>query len=95
MGRTILAYSMQLELLEKRLAAFRRGLRKADQEIFDDILRWGKNQVQSGVMASSPSPSDPVFFSALIELKRRGDAQEREIESLRKELEALRRRLPC
>lgn len=77
MGRTVLAYSMQLEILEKRLGAFRRGLRREDQELFDDILRAGKNQVQSGVLASCPNPSDPVFFAALIELKRELNEQKR------------------
>jgi len=83
MGRTIPAYSIQLEILEKRLGSFRRGLRKEDQDILDDILRWGKSQVQSGALASCPNPSDPVFFSALIELKRDLNLQGRLLEELR------------
>lgn len=91
MGRTILAYSQQLEILEKRLGSFRRGLRKDDQRIFDDILRWGKTQVQSGVLASSPNPSDPVFFSALIEMKRELERQGEAIDQIRLELESLKK----
>jgi len=86
MGRTVLAYSIQLEILEKRLSSFRRGLRKEDQHIFDDILRWGKNQVQSGVLASSANPSDPVFWSAFIEIKRALDAHSRELEHFREKI---------
>ncbi len=85
---------MQLEILEKRLSSFRRGLRKADQEIFDDILRWGKNQVQSGVLASSPNPTDPVFFAALIEIKRSINEQGRAIEQMQEDLGRLKSLLP-
>ena len=88
MGRTVLAYSIQLEILEKRLSSFRRGLRKEDQNIFDDILRWGKNQVQSGVLASSANPSDPVFWAAFIEIKRAIDSHSREIQRFREKLKS-------
>jgi len=80
MGRTVLAYSLQLQLLEKRNKGFRRALRKEDQKIFDNLLRMGKMQVQAGVMASNPNPTDSLFFSILIELKK-------EIEILKRDLE--------
>ena len=81
MGRTVLAYSLQLQLLEKRNQGFRRALRKEDQKIFDDLLRMGKMQVQAGVMASNPNPTDSLFLSILIELKK-------EIETLKRDLGA-------
>jgi len=82
MGRTVLPYSVQLELFEKRLASFRRGLRRADQAVFDEILSSGKKQIQSGVLSSSPAPFEPLFLSALLELRKEIQAQGYEIERI-------------
>ncbi|MES0491967.1 MAG: hypothetical protein ABUK01_18380 [Leptospirales bacterium] len=86
MGRTVLAYSLQLQLLEKRNKGFRRALRKEDQKIFDDLLRMGKMQVQAGVMASNPNPTDSLFFSVFIELLK-------EIKNMKRDMEAKEERL--
>ncbi|MGV3666505.1 MAG: hypothetical protein ACO1NV_10250 [Leptospira bouyouniensis] len=70
MGRTISPYSRQMLQIEENLSDFRRALRKADQEIFDDLIRTAKLQVQAGVMASLPYPIDSMLLSMMIELKK-------------------------
>ncbi|TGK01680.1 hypothetical protein EHO59_11250 [Leptospira semungkisensis] len=83
MGRTVIPYSRQMQYVESSLGQFRRGLRKPDQEIFDELIRVAKLQVQAGVMASSPYPIDTMLLTMMIDLKK-------EIFRLRKELENLR-----
>ncbi|TGL45963.1 hypothetical protein [Leptospira perdikensis] len=70
MGRTITPYSRQMLQIEENLSDFRKALRKSDQEIFDDLIRTAKLQVQAGVMASLPYPIDSMILSMLIELKK-------------------------
>lgn len=71
MGRTIAPYSRQMLQIEENLSDFRRSLRKSDQEIFDDLIRTAKLQVQAGVMASLPYPIDSMILSMLIETKKK------------------------
>ncbi|PJZ45632.1 hypothetical protein [Leptospira brenneri] len=82
MGRTITPYSRQMLQIEENLSDFRRSLRRSDQEIFDDLIRISKLQVQAGVMASLPYPIDSMIISMLIELKK-------EINDLKKRLEKI------
>ncbi|EMY69579.1 hypothetical protein [Leptospira vanthielii] len=70
MGRTIAPYSRQMLQIEENLSDFRRSLRKSDQEIYDDLIRTAKLQVQAGVMASLPYPIDSMILSMLIETKK-------------------------
>ncbi|MCT8332043.1 hypothetical protein NUH30_00015 [Leptospira sp. 85282-16] len=70
MGRTIAPYSRQMLQIEENLSDFRRSLRKQDQEIFDDLIRISKLQVQAGVMASLPYPIDSMILTMLIDLKK-------------------------
>ena len=53
MGRTVMPYSRAVEATNDRLAEFRKALRKDDREIFDELMRYAKTQIQVGVMASS------------------------------------------
>ncbi len=80
MGRTVIPYSRQIRQIESNLTEFRRGLRKKDQEIFDELIRDAKLQVQAGVMASSPYPVDSMLLTMVIQLKK-------EVSSLKIEIE--------
>lgn len=71
MGRTVAPYSWQIEVVRHRFAKFRRSLRRADQALFDALMRYAKVHVQAGVMASYPNPADPVFLSIVLEQERR------------------------
>ncbi|TGK04657.1 hypothetical protein EHQ81_19055 [Leptospira selangorensis] len=84
MGRTVIPYSRQMQYIDASLGQYRRGLRKPDQEIFDELIRTAKLQVQAGVMASSPYPIDIMLLTMMIDLKK-------EILRLKKESEAFRK----
>ena len=86
MGRTVTPYSIQIEAVRARFKNFRRALRKSDQEIFDELFRYAKGNVQAGVMAASPNPADSVFLAILMELRRQLKTQEEKIRELEKEL---------
>ncbi|PJZ79530.1 hypothetical protein [Leptospira meyeri] len=82
MGRTIAPYSRQMMQIEGNLSDFRRSLRRQDQEIFDELMRTSKLQVQAGVMASLPYPIDSMILSMLIELKK-------EVNEIKKDLQKI------
>lgn len=71
-----------MQQVESSLNEFRRGLRKPDQMIFDELIRTAKMQVQAGVMASAPYPIDSMLLTMIIDLKK-------EISSLKYELHKL------
>ena len=83
MGRTVMPYSRAVDAANERLAEFRRGLRKDDREIFDELMRYAKTQIQAGVMASSPNPFDSM--SLIIQLAKQVKALLAEVETLKKE----------
>ena len=70
MGRTVLPFSMVLAEQQKRLAQFRRSLRKQDQELFDEIFERARLHVQAGVQSSNPDPMESIFISVFIEMLR-------------------------
>ncbi|EQA38393.1 hypothetical protein LEP1GSC047_2347 [Leptospira inadai serovar Lyme str. 10] len=83
MGRTVIPYSRQMQQVESSLNEFRRGLRRPDQTIFDELIRIAKMQVQAGVMASSPYPIDSMLLTMVIDLKKETSLLKREIEKLK------------
>lgn len=87
MGRTIMPYSMTMELQKERLKKFKRALRKEDQEYLDEIFKYAKKHVQAGSYAAFPDPIIPVFLSAFIE-------QEKKIRELEKRVKALENGIP-
>lgn len=86
MGRTVNAYSGQMDNVMKRLNNFRRGLRKEDQEAFDFLMRAARLQVQSGVMASNPNPLDSMILSALVSLKRENLQLKKDLDLIKESL---------
>ncbi|TGN20202.1 hypothetical protein [Leptospira idonii] len=83
MGRTVTPYSRQIQQVESNLLEFRRGLRKQDQEVFDELIRNSKLQVQAGVMGSSPYPIDSMLLSMTIQLKKEVMELQKEIRNLK------------
>ena len=78
-------YSSAVDAANERLAEFRRGLRKDDREIFDELMRYAKTQIQAGVMASSPNPFDSMSLIMHIQLAKQVKALLAEVETLKKE----------
>lgn len=70
MGRTVLPFSAVLTAQQQRLKAFRRTLRKQDQELFDELFERARLHVQAAVQSSNPDPMESIFISVLIEMLR-------------------------
>ena len=88
MGRTLLPYSMQIDMVLARFKEFRRGLRKADQEVFDRLIRVARKQLQAGTMASHPNPFDSMAMSMLLEMQKQIDNQQVRLDRLERIMES-------
>jgi predicted component of type VI protein secretion system len=73
MGRTVIPYSMKIDLVISRFEQFRKGLRRVDREKFDELMRAAKMQVQAGVMAQHPNAFDSISMAIHLELKKEID----------------------
>ena len=67
MGRTGMPYSYVLESERERFKAFRRALRKEDQEAFDRLFDRAKMHTSAGVYMSHPWPMETILLSILLE----------------------------
>ena len=90
MGRTVAPYSITLQLTLERFKDFEKALRKDDKEIFQELMRFAKTQIQSGVMASNPNPFDSMSMTMHIHLAKKLNSVLEEIEKLKKEIEVLK-----
>ena len=82
MGRTIMPYSMSIELQRERLKKFRRSLRKEDREYLDEIFKYAKKHVQAGSYSAFPDPLIPIFLSAFIEQEKKIKELEEKVRKL-------------
>lgn len=85
MGRTVAPFSQIIDTVIARFDNYRRALRREDREIFDELMRVAKRQVQAGVMAQNPNAFDSMSMAMMVELKK-------EMQQLRYEIEKLRNR---
>ena len=84
MGRT-LATANQIILQEQAsFAAFRRGLRRSDQGIFDELFANARRHTPSVSLAAHALPFEAILLAMLIE-------EHREVQRLREELGDLQR----
>ena len=67
MGRTVLTFT---DLIDQELAGwskYRRGLRKEDQEVFDDIFRAARKHLAENFYAMRTIPFESIVMSMLLE----------------------------
>ena len=86
MGRTVIPFSNVLSEQQQRLAAFRRTLRKQDQELFDELFERARLHVQAAVQAANPDPMESIFLSVLIEMLREERRLRSRVDDLENEL---------
>lgn len=79
MGRTVPTFTQVIQQEMESWSKFRRGLRKEDQEAFDEIFRAARMQLASSAYAARPIPFESIIISALI-------AQQRSIRELQQRL---------
>jgi hypothetical protein len=70
MGRTQTSITQQIEIEEEAFIPFRRALRKADQEIFDELFAAAKFHRAAAGLASRALPMESILFSMLIEERK-------------------------
>lgn len=85
MGRTVTPFSQMTEATRREFQPFRRALRKADQQAFDELFEWARLHVQAGVQLASPDPREPVLLAMLIELRKEQLRLHERINELEKE----------
>jgi len=73
MGRTVVPYSIKMDLVISRFDQFRKALRREDREKFDELMRYARHQVQAGVMAQHPNAFDSLSMAMHLELKKQID----------------------
>lgn len=66
MGRTVPTFTMVLQQEMESWSKFRRGLRKEDQELFDDLFRAARLQLASSAYAARAIPFESIAVSMLL-----------------------------
>lgn len=82
-GRTVPTFT---NIIESELASwskFRRGLRKEDQEMFDDLFRAAKIHLAENFYAMRTIPFESIAVSMLLEQHKRIARIEKELERLK------------
>ena len=82
MGRTVPTFTMVIQQEMESWTKFRRGLRREDQEAFDDLFRAARLQLAGSAYAARPIPFESIAMSMLL-------AQHRMITGLRERLARL------
>jgi hypothetical protein len=84
MGRTVPTFTNLIDAELASWSKFRRGLRKDDQEVFDEIFRASKLHLAENFYAMRAVPFESMMMSIVME-------QQKAIQRLEKEVEKLRR----
>jgi len=86
LGRTVASYRQALEGEMKEWEGFRKALRAEDREAFDEMMKACRMYASAGSMATRPVLLEAMFMSILL-------GQQRALREIRKELEAIKKRL--
>ena len=70
MGRTVPTFTQIIQAEMATWSKFRRGLRKEDQDTFDDLFRAARRQLASSAYAARPIPFESIIMSMLIMQQR-------------------------
>ena len=83
MGRTLPTFTNVIDAELASWSKFRRGLRKDDQEAFDDVFRAAKLHLAENFYAMRTIPFESLMMSIVVE-------QQKTIRKLEEELKLLR-----
>ncbi len=83
MGRTVPTFTNIIDDEVASWSKFRRGLRKEDQEAFDEIFRAARLHLAENFYAMRTIPFESIMVSILVE-------QQKALHALRREIAALK-----
>ncbi len=84
MGRTVPTFTNLIDAELASWSKFRRGLRKDDQESFDEIFRAAKLHLAENFYAMRAIPFESIMMSIMVEQQKKIARMEEEIKTLRK-----------
>jgi hypothetical protein len=79
MGRTVPTFTNLIDAELSSWAKFRRGLRKEDQEVFDEIFRAAKLHLAENFYAMRAIPFESIMMSVVVEQQKAINRLEEEI----------------
>ena len=82
MGRTVPTFTNLIDAELSSWSKFRRGLRKEDQEVFDEIFRATKLHLAENFYAMRAVPFESMMMSILVEQQKRIKRLEEETKRL-------------
>ena len=82
MGRTVPTFTNLIDAELSSWSKFRRGLRKEDQEVFDEIFRAAKLHLAENFYAMRAVPFESMMMSILVEQQKRIKRLEEEMKRL-------------
>ena len=82
MGRTVPTFTNLIDAELSSWSKFRRGLRKEDQEMFDEIFRAAKLHLAENFYAMRAVPFESMMMSILVEQQKRIKRLEEEMKRL-------------
>ena len=82
MGRTVPTFTNLIDAELSSWVKFRRGLRKEDQEVFDEIFRAAKLHLAENFYAMRAVPFESMMMSILVEQQKRIKRLEEETKRL-------------
>lgn len=85
MGRTLATFTQLIAQEVSSWSAFRRALRREDQEILDILFQAAKYQVAAGSYVSKVSPFEAMVVAMLIEAYKGNIQLEKRVALLEKE----------
>lgn len=83
MGRTLPTFTRIIDNEIESWSKYRRGLRKEDQEIFDELFRAAKIHLAENFYAMRTIPFESIIISMLIEERKILRKLQKEIENLK------------
>jgi len=87
LGRTLATFTQHIAQEATAWRAFRRALRREDQEYFDALFRSAKYHVAAGSYASKASPFEAMVVAMLIETYKTNALLEKRVTRLEHLLE--------
>ena len=82
MGRTNPTYRDRLGAIEDEWGAYRRALRRRDQETFDSLFVYARDHADAAGMLNHSDPLAPVWMAIALEQERRITELEARVDDL-------------